>query len=319
MDIDDPSESNESEIQSSPVDVIELSPEDESGLALIATDSESGSEEAQATMLRVPFRDDSSTTFCSHSSPVFCVRACNSRSVGKQFCLTGGQDDRARLRDLSSDKQVFECSGWFLFTRLFLNLDLYLFLLLHSKYNFYVRVFSTAHTESVVACGFSDDGSLFASADMNGDLFAYRLSDVLSQSSAPSTPITPLLSSSCGSELHWLEWHPSSPVLLGGAADGTLWLWHVPSGATKALPGAQAAHQFAHVDPFCCSNRFALSVILSIGELLFRRPCRSERGTFHWRREARCCSICGRECAGLGFEVGCSTSHHSLTATADWS
>lgn len=55
MDIDNDSEPNESEIQYPPLDVVELTPEDESGLAIIATDSESDSEDAQAATLRVRY------------------------------------------------------------------------------------------------------------------------------------------------------------------------------------------------------------------------------------------------------------------------
>lgn len=115
MDIDDSSEipeNHESETRPS-LDVVELAPEDESELAIIATDdeSESGSADAQAAQLRVPIRDDSSSTFRSHSAPVFSVRVCNWQPNGKQLCLTGGQDDRTRLWELNSAQQLFECSG----------------------------------------------------------------------------------------------------------------------------------------------------------------------------------------------------------------
>ena len=40
-----------------------------------------------------------------------------------------------------------------------------------------------------------------------------------------------------GSDLEWLTWHHSAPVLLGGTADGDVWMWKIPSGDTKTMLG----------------------------------------------------------------------------------
>lgn len=38
--------------------------------------------------------------------------------------------------------------------------------------------------------------------------------------------------------LKWLQWHPSSHVLLAGTIDGTHWMWHIPSGECKTFTGS---------------------------------------------------------------------------------
>src|SRR5262249_10901086 len=80
------------------------------------------------------------------------------------------------------------------------------------------------------ACAWSHDSSLWASGDMAGDLFVYRTRDM-------ATNPQPPFNFSTGSELSWLGWHPNAPVLLGGGAEGTVWVWHGGFGGNKSLSG----------------------------------------------------------------------------------
>ncbi len=94
------------------IEVVELMPEEEAELEIVASDADSEDEELEessAPPRRVPARDDATTTFSAHQQPVFCVRAV--RKDQQLLCLSGGQDDRVRLWNGSTAQQLFECAG----------------------------------------------------------------------------------------------------------------------------------------------------------------------------------------------------------------
>ncbi|KAJ3248915.1 hypothetical protein HDU78_009432 [Chytriomyces hyalinus] len=77
----------------------------------------------------------------------------------------------------------------------------------------------TSHTDSVVASGFSQDGQFLATGGMDGRVYVYKSSsgDQILLLEGPD-------------EVTWLNWHPRGNALLCGSADGTLWMWAIPSG-----------------------------------------------------------------------------------------
>lgn len=75
--------------------------------------------------------DDSRLTFSGHSGPVFC---CNISSK-HGLAVSGGEDDKGFVWDMSNGKTVFECTG---------------------------------HEDSVTSVGFNHDSSLVATGDMSG-------------------------------------------------------------------------------------------------------------------------------------------------------
>ncbi len=109
---------------------------------------------------------------------------------------------------------------------------------------------TAAHKDSVTHCAVSA-GGLFASADMVGEVFVHSLCAPSTASPCATGATGATLSStvhsesfrqdfaaSTGSEVLWIDWHPTAPVLLAGCADGTVWLWHIRAGATKTFPGS---------------------------------------------------------------------------------
>jgi len=71
----------------------------------------------------------------------------------------------------------------------------------------------------VVHVGFSFDGKLCGSASMDGTIRVY---EVLNGK---------LLHSLTGpTELNWLDWHPSGPIVIGGAQDTSVWMWNAQHG-----------------------------------------------------------------------------------------
>ncbi|NP_998103.1 angio-associated migratory cell protein [Danio rerio] len=87
----------------------------------------------------------------------------------------------------------------------------------------------TGHKDSVVCVGFSSDSALAASGDMSGVI---RVWSVEKREEVWSAEV---------GDLEWLEWHPCAPVLLAGVADGSVWMWKLPSGACRTFqsPGCQ--------------------------------------------------------------------------------
>ncbi len=76
------------------------------------------------------------------------------------------------------------------------------------------------HEDSVSAVAFSSDGQYVASGGMDGKIHVFK--GVSGQY---------VVSVEGPSEVIWLRWHPNGPILLCGSADGTLWMWNIPSGA----------------------------------------------------------------------------------------
>ncbi|XP_072181235.1 angio-associated migratory cell protein-like [Diadema setosum] len=83
----------------------------------------------------------------------------------------------------------------------------------------------TGHNDSVTCVCFSHDGELVATGDMSGLIKVWKVSAK-----------DEIWSYEC-SDLEWLTWHSSAPVLLGGTVDGDIWMWKVPSGDCKMMQG----------------------------------------------------------------------------------
>jgi ribosome assembly protein SQT1 len=75
-----------------------------------------------------------------------------------------------------------------------------------------------AHSDSVSAIKFSNDGQFIASGGMDGKIHVFQL---------PNQLVTTLEGPS---EVTWLHWHPRGLVLLAAGEDGTIWMFQIPSG-----------------------------------------------------------------------------------------
>lgn len=67
---------------------------------------------------------------------------------------------------------------------------------------------------------FSQDGQFVASGGMDGKVFVAYTST--------GQPVCPPLETE---EVVWLKWHPRGTVLLVATADGTVWMYKLPSGS----------------------------------------------------------------------------------------
>ncbi|GAB6018794.1 hypothetical protein CHUAL_000456 [Chamberlinius hualienensis] len=103
------------------------------------------------------------------------------------------------------------------------------------------------YSDSVTCVCFNSDNSMLAAGDMSGVIIVWKLSTKEN-----------IWSYSTG-DLLWLKWHPVGNVLLGGSADGNIYMWDISS------DNPQNCVVFAGrgSSPECCtilSNEFRMAV-----------------------------------------------------------
>lgn len=82
------------------------------------------------------------------------------------------------------------------------------------------------HKDSVTFVEFNNNGKYIATADMGGLIQVWTVSDC-----------SLTWSFEC-SDLEWLHWHPAALVLFAGTIDGDIYMWKIPSGDCKIMPGS---------------------------------------------------------------------------------
>jgi ribosome assembly protein SQT1 len=75
------------------------------------------------------------------------------------------------------------------------------------------------HTDSVIAVKFNFDGSLVATAGMDGLIKIWN-----------GLTGAPVHSLEGANEIVWIDWHPKGSVIAAGAEDGTVWMWNASTG-----------------------------------------------------------------------------------------
>lgn len=83
------------------------------------------------------------------------------------------------------------------------------------------------HKDSVIAAEFSYDGTFLATGDMAGEIKVFKIEKDYKK----------VWEFSMG-DMSWLKWHRKANVLLAGSEVGEIYIWRVPSGDCKILPGA---------------------------------------------------------------------------------
>lgn len=159
----------------------------------IAVNEEEAEEEIQDSMddMKVdPTLDTPDAAFTLHSDSVYAVSV---HPRNPEIFVSGGGDELAYMWNFSSSSDSSDPT------------------VLHAL---------DGHKESIVAVGFNHDGSLLASADMNGvvKIWNSETGSCLLDLEGPS------------SEIEWLSWHPFGNVLLAGSADTTTWMWNASNG-----------------------------------------------------------------------------------------
>lgn len=85
----------------------------------------------------------------------------------------------------------------------------------------------SGHKDTVLSCTFNFDGNYLASGDIAGEIQVFKLAD---------DGIRKIWEYSMG-DMCWMNWHPSANVLMAGAESGEIYVWRIPSGDCKILPG----------------------------------------------------------------------------------
>ncbi|XP_053681002.1 angio-associated migratory cell protein [Anopheles nili] len=94
----------------------------------------------------------------------------------------------------------------------------------------------TNHTDSVIAVGFSYDGVFVATGDIAGYIQVFKVA----QNYRKVWEFT-------AGDMCWMRWHIGSHVLLAGSDSGEVYVWRIPSGDCKVLPGHDAKAEAAEL------------------------------------------------------------------------
>uniref|UniRef100_A0A1B6E5H3 Uncharacterized protein n=1 Tax=Clastoptera arizonana TaxID=38151 RepID=A0A1B6E5H3_9HEMI len=87
----------------------------------------------------------------------------------------------------------------------------------------------TGHKDSVIAAEFSHDGSHLVTADISGGIQVWR------------TSTNSLIWSENVGDITWVKWHHGTHVLMAALHNGNVYMWKIPSGEMKVLPGHDMA------------------------------------------------------------------------------
>ena len=88
------------------------------------------------------------------------------------------------------------------------------------------------HTDTVAGLAFNHDGSLLASAGLDGKALVWRVADPVA---------APLALEGPGGGLEWVRWHPKGDVVLAGSEDFTAWMWNARDGALMQVFAGHSA------------------------------------------------------------------------------
>ncbi|XP_034108160.1 angio-associated migratory cell protein [Drosophila nasuta] len=127
------------------------------------------------------------------------------------WAVTGSEDDRAYVWDTKNGDVLFEIAE---------------------------------HKDTITEAHFSHDGSYLATGDLSGELFVYKVCE-----QPDERPILSKVWEYSMSDMAWLFWHRGANVLLAGSDSGEVYVWRIPSGECKILPGQSsrcAAGELSH-------------------------------------------------------------------------
>ncbi|XP_017488199.1 PREDICTED: angio-associated migratory cell protein-like [Rhagoletis zephyria] len=118
----------------------------------------------------------------------------------RPLAATGGEDDRAYVWNINTCEVMLEI---------------------------------TEHKDTVTDVHFSYDGTYLATGDMAGELFVHKLQE---SESGPQLTLRKVWEFSMG-DMTWMCWHRAANVLMAGSENGEVYVWRIPSGDCKILPG----------------------------------------------------------------------------------
>jgi angio-associated migratory cell protein len=95
------------------------------------------------------------------------------------------------------------------------------------------------HKDSVISATFSADGNYLATGDMAGEIFCFKMNE--------EKEFKKVWEYSMG-DMEWMKWHKSANVLMAGSSnEGEIYVWRIPSGDCKVLPGNGAKCETAEI------------------------------------------------------------------------
>lgn len=118
------------------------------------------------------------------------------------WAVTGSEDDRAYVWDTNNGEVLFEI---------------------------------TEHKDTVTETHFSHDGCYLATGDISGELFVFKVNEL-----QDGRPILNKVWEYSMLDMAWMFWHRAANVLLAGGDSGEVYVWRIPSGECKILPGHSA-------------------------------------------------------------------------------
>jgi len=95
----------------------------------------------------------------------------------------------------------------------------------------------TGHKDSVTMAAFSFDGTYVATGDMSGLIQVWKV--------ATHT----LVWSDTVGDLSWLRWHHGTSALIAAVTSGEIYMWRIPGGECKVIPGHAATTDCGVVMP----------------------------------------------------------------------
>ncbi|KAM0786878.1 hypothetical protein ACM66B_002303 [Microbotryomycetes sp. NB124-2] len=146
--------------------------------------------------------DDSFAQASMHEGAVFTLAL---HPVDPIIAVSGGEDDLAYLWRTDNGERVAKLSG---------------------------------HSDSVTSVGFSTDGEFVATGGMDGRVRVWKHVKNSSNDWLQWEFLTDLEGPD---EVNWIDWHPKGTLLLAGGADGTVWLWNLPTGVTMHVLSGHTA------------------------------------------------------------------------------
>ncbi|XP_034484261.1 angio-associated migratory cell protein [Drosophila innubila] len=126
------------------------------------------------------------------------VFGCNLHSKF-DWAVTGSEDDTAYVWNIKSGEVLFEIKE---------------------------------HKDTVTEAHFSHDGSYLATGDLSGELLVYKVTE-----QPDERPILTKIWEYSMFDMAWMFWHRAANVLLAGGDSGEVYVWRIPSGECKILPG----------------------------------------------------------------------------------
>ena len=156
-----------------------------------------------------PPSDDSVAVVTAHAAPVF---SCAWSPTDGAVFATGGGDDAAFLHRVSDAAQRTPTSS--------------------APPAAVTSHALRGHTDTVSGLAFNHDGSLLASAGLDGKALVWRVAD-------PGA--APLALEGPGGGLEWVRWHPKGDVVLAGSEDFTAWMWNARDGALMQVFAGHSA------------------------------------------------------------------------------